>query len=48
MVRLLVDKDKADINSKDADFGQTPPPWAADSGHEALVRLLIDISKSDY
>ena len=40
MVKLLVEKE-ADMESKDNN-GQTPLSRAAGSGHEALVKLLLE------
>ena len=39
-MKLLLDKN-ADIESK-SDSGQTPLSWAAEKGHEAVVKLLLD------
>ena len=41
MVRLLIGTGKIDVNTKDAK-GQTPLSWAAKSGHEAGVQLLLE------
>lgn len=38
---LASGKDDAEIDSKDKD-GRTPLSWAAEKGHEAVVRLLLD------
>jgi ankyrin repeat protein len=39
VVKLLINAGKVDINSKDR-YGQTPLSWAAEGGHEAVVKLL--------
>jgi len=36
----------AEINSRDRDFGRTALAWASLSGHESVVRLLLDWSAS--
>ncbi|KAI9845534.1 MAG: hypothetical protein M1838_001702 [Thelocarpon superellum] len=41
VVRLLVDRDDVEVDSKDQS-GQTPLSWAARGGHEAVVKLLVD------
>lgn len=41
IVLLLLDRG-ADIDSKDKVYGQTPLLWAAEDGHEAVVRQLLD------
>ena len=41
VVRLLVERDGVDINSRDRNR-RTPLMWAAMSGHEDVVRLLIE------
>jgi ankyrin repeat protein len=46
VVKLLVDTGKADIDSKDKEYGLTPLSWAAQKGHEAVVRLLESFSSS--
>jgi hypothetical protein len=33
---------KAEVDSKDDRCGQTPLSWAAESGHEAIVKLLLN------
>jgi ankyrin repeat protein len=40
VVKLLLEKG-ADMESKDAEYGQTPLSWAAESGHEAVIKLLL-------
>jgi ankyrin repeat protein len=30
------------VDSKDSHYGQTPLPWAAGNGHEAVVKLRTD------
>ena len=39
-MKLLLEKG-ADLESKD-DYGQTPLSWAAENGHEAVVKLLLE------
>lgn len=39
-MRLLLEKG-AELETKD-NSGQTPLPWAAQSGHEDAVRLLLE------
>jgi ankyrin repeat protein len=39
-VKLLLDKDGVDPDSKDNKYGRTPLSWAARNGHEVLVKLL--------
>ncbi|KAF2801528.1 ankyrin [Mytilinidion resinicola] len=38
---------EVDVDSKDS-WGQTPLSWAADNGHEAVVKLLLDTGKVDF
>jgi len=38
-VKLLLDTGKVEVDSKDI-YGQTPLSWAAQYGHEAVVKLL--------
>ena len=40
MVKLLLAKDGIDPDLKDSQYGQTPLSWAAQNGHEAVVKLL--------
>ena len=40
IVKLLLDTGKVEADSKD-NFGQTPLSWAAQGGHEAVVKLLL-------
>ncbi|RYP72136.1 hypothetical protein DL771_004370 [Monosporascus sp. 5C6A] len=39
---LLIDDKAALIEAKYKEYGQTPLSWAAERGHEAVVRLLLD------
>jgi ankyrin repeat protein len=40
VVKLLLEKG-AELESKDK-YGQTPLSWAAERGHEAVVKLLLE------
>ena len=40
IMKLLLEKG-ADLNSKDNPYNRTPLSWAAERGHEAVVRLLL-------
>ena len=42
VVKLLLDKEGVDPNSKDVRYGRTPLSWAAAKGCEAVVKLLLD------
>ena len=42
MVKLLLHTGKVDVDSKEAD-DVTPLSWAAYNGHEAVVKLLLEI-----
>jgi ankyrin repeat protein len=42
VVKLLLDRDDVEADSKDIIFGLTPLSRAAASGHEAVVRLLLE------
>jgi hypothetical protein len=39
VVKLLLETDKVDVDSKDLEYGQTPLSRAAESGHEAVANL---------
>jgi ankyrin repeat protein len=41
VVKLLLEKE-ADVESKDAEYGQTPLSCAAENGHEAVIKLLLE------
>jgi ankyrin repeat protein len=43
VVKLLLEKDGVDLDSKDED-GRTPLSWAAKNGHEAVMKLLTSIT----
>jgi ankyrin repeat protein len=45
IVKLLLEA-KADIESRDTEYGRTPLSWAAEYGHEAIVKLLESYSSS--
>jgi ankyrin repeat protein len=40
-VELLLARDDVDQDSKDTLISQTPLSWAAEKGHEAVVKLLL-------
>ena len=42
VVRLLVERNGIDINSRDSYYRKTPLMWAAENGHESIVQLLIE------
>ena len=42
VVKLLLDKYRVSLDSKDTEYGRTPLSWAAINGHEAVVTLLLD------
>ena len=39
-MKLLLEKKGVDPDSKDTAYGRTPLSWAAQHGHEAVVKLL--------
>jgi ankyrin repeat protein len=41
---LLLETGKVEVNSK-SEFGRTPLSWAAENGHEAVVKLLLETGK---
>jgi ankyrin repeat protein len=45
-VKLLVETCKVDVDLKDKN-GRTPLSWAAQNGHEAIVKLLVETGKVD-
>ncbi len=47
VVKLLLETDKVDVDSKDSEYGRTPLSWAAKNGHEAVVKLLLETGKVD-
>ena len=40
-MKLLLEKG-AELETKDNDYGRTPLSWAAEKGHEAVVKLLLE------
>ena len=40
-MKLLLEKG-AELETKDKDYGRTPLSWAAEKGHEAVVKLLLE------
>jgi ankyrin repeat protein len=46
VVKLLLVTDKVDVDFKDTECGRTPLSWAAEGGHEAVVKLLLAIERS--
>jgi len=40
-VKLLLEKG-AELETKDEYYGRTPLSWAAENGHEAVVKLLLE------
>jgi hypothetical protein len=48
IAKALVEQDvDVDVDSKDPNYGRTPLSWAAESGHEEVVKLLIQTGKVD-
>jgi hypothetical protein len=42
VIKLLLDKERVDPDSKDAKYGGRPLWRAAANGHEAVVKLLVE------
>ena len=42
VVKLLLEKEGIDLDSKDIEYGQTPLSWAAENGHSEVVKLLLE------
>ncbi|GKU07362.1 unnamed protein product, partial [Fusarium langsethiae] len=42
---LLLNTGRVDIDARDTEYGQTPLSWAAENGHEAVVKMLLDTDK---
>ena len=40
-MKLLLEKG-AELEAKDKNYGRTPLSWAAEKGHEAVVKLLLE------
>ncbi|KAI5810769.1 hypothetical protein BZA77DRAFT_162222, partial [Pyronema omphalodes] len=47
VVKLLLDTDGIDINSKDDVYGQTALSWASEKGRASVVKLLLDADGID-
>jgi hypothetical protein len=47
VVKLLLATGKAEVDSKDTEYGRTPLSWAAENGHEAIVKLLLATGKAE-
>ncbi|KAL8313028.1 hypothetical protein RB593_007304 [Gaeumannomyces tritici] len=47
VIQLLLDTGKADLDSKDNNYGQTPLSRAISNGYEAVIQLLITTGKID-
>ena len=45
-MKQLLDTGKVDVDSKGM-FGRTPLSWAAEKGHETIVKQLLDTGKVD-
>ncbi len=45
VVKLLLATERVDADSKDTFYLQTPLSWAAENGHEAVVKLLINTNR---
>ena len=45
IVKLLLETNMVNIDSKDSKYSRTPLLWAAESGHEAVVKLLLETNK---
>ena len=41
-MKLLLEKDGIDLNSTDTEFGRTALSYAAENGHEPVVKLLLE------
>jgi ankyrin repeat protein len=42
ILTFLCASGKLDVETKDKNYGQTPLSWAAEKGHEAVVKLLLE------
>jgi ankyrin repeat protein len=47
VVKMLLNFEKVDIDSKDSTYSRTPLSWAAQNGHDAAVKLLLDSGKAN-
>ena len=45
VVSLLLAKDGVDPDLADSQYGQTPLWWAAEKGHDAVFKLLLETGK---
>ncbi|KAL0631450.1 hypothetical protein Q9L58_009682 [Maublancomyces gigas] len=47
ILRLLLERDGVDVNSKDSEYGQTSLSWAARIGREKVVQMLLEKAEVD-
>jgi len=47
VVKFLVEKGGADVESKDSEYGQTPVSYAAEDGHLEVVKFLVKEAGAD-
>ncbi|KAI5799447.1 ankyrin repeat-containing domain protein, partial [Pyronema domesticum] len=47
VVKLLLQAEGVDGNSKDSQYGQTALLWASANGHESVVKLLLQMDGTD-
>ena len=38
---------RASLSTQDKDYGRTPLSWAAENGHDGIVKLLLETGKVD-
>ncbi|KAJ5653773.1 hypothetical protein N7490_000776 [Penicillium lividum] len=47
VVELFLDSKETEVDSKDSEYQRTPLSWAAENGHETVVKLLLQTGKVD-